>query len=462
MEEASLAPKEVKEVMEAAVVAANRPNNNSTGTGSASGDVDDKILLQPFDYIRSLPGKNVRSKLAIAFNHWLKVTPETLNKVCDVVELLHNSSLLIDDIEDGSELRRGQPVAHAIYGIPQTINAANYVYFIALERVLSLNHARAVDVFSAQLLELHRGQGMEIYWRDTFQCPTEEQYRKTIVKKTGGLFMLAIRLLQLFSDDQRDLKQLVSLLGLFFQIRDDYANLKLAEYCENKSYCEDLTEGKFSFPVIHAIHKYPEDTQISCILKQRTKNNDLKRYFVSLLEKFGSFAYTLQALQRLEVEIRDEIQALGGNPYLVTLLDELSSCRKFLLSGTQVSISVVISLIIVDISHGVSSGRDGVPTTKKNMEFKRIHASGPIRQETVFAARGPRHPTPIRVLDASSKIRTIRMASPECQKGMSQSMATQLPGDITVFVTTCGGQLLPEGAGLKGQGVVMTPTLLNS
>lgn len=48
----------------------------------------------------------------------------------------------IDDIEDGSELRRGHPVAHAIFGIPQTINAANYVYFIALERTLALNHPK--------------------------------------------------------------------------------------------------------------------------------------------------------------------------------------------------------------------------------------------------------------------------------------------------------------------------------
>lgn len=48
----------------------------------------------------------------------------------------------IDDIEDGSELRRAQPVAHAIFGVPQTINAANYVYFIALERALALNHPK--------------------------------------------------------------------------------------------------------------------------------------------------------------------------------------------------------------------------------------------------------------------------------------------------------------------------------
>jgi len=284
---------------------------------------DDSILLESFNYICALPGKQIRTKLALAFNSWLKVRPEILEKVSDIVEVLHNASLLIDDIQDGSELRRGQPVAHAIFGVAQTINSANYAYFIALERVLALNHPKAVEVFTEQLLELHRGQGMEIYWRDSFQCPTEQQYRDTIVKKTGGLFMLAIRLLQLFSEDNRDLKKIVSLLGLYFQIRDDYANLRLAEYCENKSFCEDLTEGKFSFPVIHAIHTTSEDTQILCILKQRTKNVDLKRYFVSLLEKSGSLSYTENALQELQVELRTEISSLGGNSFLVSLLDEL-------------------------------------------------------------------------------------------------------------------------------------------
>lgn len=55
---------------------------------------DDRILLHPFDYIRSLPGKGVRSKLAVAFNYWLNVNPEILSKVCDIMEMLHNASLL--------------------------------------------------------------------------------------------------------------------------------------------------------------------------------------------------------------------------------------------------------------------------------------------------------------------------------------------------------------------------------
>lgn len=50
--------------------------------------------------------------------------------------------------------------------------------------------------------------------------------------------------------------------GLYFQIRDDYCNLSLKEYSENKSFCEDLTEGKFSFPIIHAIQSQDTDKQV--------------------------------------------------------------------------------------------------------------------------------------------------------------------------------------------------------
>ena len=89
----------------------------------------------------------------------------------DIVQMLHNASLLLDDIEDSSILRRGIPVAHKIYGEASTINSANYVMFIALERVIALGHPAAVGVYTEQMLELHRGQGMEIYWRDNFRYP---------------------------------------------------------------------------------------------------------------------------------------------------------------------------------------------------------------------------------------------------------------------------------------------------
>lgn len=125
--------------------------------------------------------------------------------------------------------------------------------------------AQATKVYTEQLLELHRGQGMEIIWRDNFTCPTETQYKLMTVRKTGGLFMLAIRLMQLFSDShgrQTDYSKLTAVLGLYFQIRDDYCNLVCKEYSENKSFCEDLTEGKFSFPIIHAVQMQKHDKQV--------------------------------------------------------------------------------------------------------------------------------------------------------------------------------------------------------
>lgn len=85
------------------------------------------------------------------------------------------------------------------------------------------------------MLALHRGQGKEIYWRDTVMCPDEKQYRTMVQEsehlrhmtftasfsnaETGGLFGLAVSLMQLFSDNHDDYRELIKLLGLLFQIR---------------------------------------------------------------------------------------------------------------------------------------------------------------------------------------------------------------------------------------------------
>ena len=85
--------------------------------------------------------------------------------VQDIVGDLHNASLMIDDIEDNSKLRRGIPVAHSIFGIPTVINGANYAYFLALEKCHALKNPEAMNVFVGELLNLHRGQGHDILVR---------------------------------------------------------------------------------------------------------------------------------------------------------------------------------------------------------------------------------------------------------------------------------------------------------
>lgn len=106
-------------------------------------------------------------------------------------------------MEDNSILRRGIPVAHNIFGTAQTINSANYVYFLALQEVRKLNSPTAIEIYTEELLNLHKGQGMDLFWRDTLTCPTEEEYLEMVDNKTGGLFRLAVKLMQAESDTGR-------------------------------------------------------------------------------------------------------------------------------------------------------------------------------------------------------------------------------------------------------------------
>ncbi len=139
----------------------------------------------------------------------------------------------IDDIQDGSELRRGSPAAHCVFGTAQSINSANYAYFLAQQELLSLESpAKTMQIFIEELLNLHRGQGIELFWRETLTVPSEDDYLLMISNKTGGLFRLATRLMQAVSSTTYNILPLAELVGLIFQIRDDHQNLCSEQVCE--------------------------------------------------------------------------------------------------------------------------------------------------------------------------------------------------------------------------------------
>ncbi|KAF8919404.1 isoprenoid synthase domain-containing protein [Mucidula mucida] len=295
---------------------------------------DEMALLEPFEYVSSNPGKDMRSRLIEAFNIWLNVPKEKTSIIARIVNMLHNASLLIDDIEDDSQLRRGQPVAHKIYGTPQTINTANYVYFLAYQELHALRADSNLDldtIVTTELLSLHRGQGLEILWRDTLHCPSEEDYIGMVNNKTGGLLRIGIKLMMACATTNTDINYvpLVNLIGVHFQIRDDLMNLQSREYSSNKGFAEDLTEGKFSFPVVHGIHADTSNRQVLNVLQKRPTTPTLKHHVISYLkDRTKSFDYTLSVLDVLERSIRDEIQRLGGNAGLVGFMDYLTVDKK--------------------------------------------------------------------------------------------------------------------------------------
>ncbi|MDI1488577.1 MAG: geranylgeranyl pyrophosphate synthetase [Ramalina farinacea] len=265
----------------------------------------EQILLGPYDYMVNHPGKDIRKQLISAFNAWLRVPEASLKIITKVVGMLHTASLLVDDVEDFSQLRRGVPVANRIFGEAQTINSANYVYFAALRELTKLEGAemgRAIRIYTDELCNLHRGQGMDLFWRDTLICPSEQDYLEMVGNKTGGLFRLAVLLMQAESRSEKNYIPLVNTIGLLFQIRDDYMNLSSPSYTETKGVCEDLTEGKFSFPIIHSIRSDPSNLQLMNILKQKTTDMEVKKYAVRYMEKTGSFEYCRMVLGELHAQ----------------------------------------------------------------------------------------------------------------------------------------------------------------
>ncbi|KAI9372585.1 terpenoid synthase [Aspergillus egyptiacus] len=291
-------------------------------------DEKERVVMGPYDYMLQHPGKDLRRQMILAFDAWLKVPPESLAIVNKVVAMLHTASLLIDDVEDNSKLRRGIPVAHSIYGTAQTINSANYVYFLALQEVQKLQNPAAIDIYVQELLNLHRGQGMDLFWRDTLTCPSEEEYLEMVGNKTGGLFRLAVKLMQAESNTGKDCVALVNVMGLVFQICDDYLNLSSTTYTQNKGLCEDLTEGKFSFPIIHSIRSNPQNHQLINILRQKTKDDDVKLYALAYMESTGSFKHTQNVVRNLRaraLQLIDEIDEGRSDGAMVrAILDKIT------------------------------------------------------------------------------------------------------------------------------------------
>ncbi|KAF9885194.1 hypothetical protein FE257_000645 [Aspergillus nanangensis] len=205
-------------------------------TGVESGKM---IMSRPIEYLHTLPSKNVRGLLADALSSWFKLSRETVDCIERIISHLHSASLLIDDIEDGSGLRRGKPVAHHIFGSAQTYNSASYLFVMAVDEAFQLNQPES------------HGHFLE----------------------TGGLFCMLGRLLYAESEKPNSfslehLCEFLIVLGQFFQIRDDHMNLVSAQYKDQKGFAEDLDEGKYSFPLIHFLENTPGRMMIESIMHQ--------------------------------------------------------------------------------------------------------------------------------------------------------------------------------------------------
>lgn len=113
-----------------------------------------------------------------------------------------------------------------------------------------------------------------------------------------------------------NLVPLANTFGIIYQINDDYLNLQSDNYSKNKGYCEDLTEGKFSFPIIHSIRQNTNNKELLNILKQKTTDPTIKKYAVDYMHNvtnsFGHAKVVVDGYAKSSRDLIDEIAARGG------------------------------------------------------------------------------------------------------------------------------------------------------
>ena len=181
-----------------------------------------------------------------------------------LVEIVHAGSLIVDDIEDGSRLRRGAPAAHLVHGVPRTLNAGTWMYFWALDLVerLPLPHVTRGRIRAAVAEALHRGhlgQALDLSVA-IGRTPRALVYRTVATStmlKTGALMELAAvagALAAGASDDRVEaLAQFGRRMGLGLQMLDDFGNLTAPnpEASDSKA-LEDLRNQRPTWPWAHA------------------------------------------------------------------------------------------------------------------------------------------------------------------------------------------------------------------
>jgi geranylgeranyl pyrophosphate synthase len=293
-------------------------------------------------------GKGLRPALCIATARALGGRGEDALPAAAGLEMLHNGFLVHDDIEDGSDSRRGVATMHRSAGIPIALNAGDSMNALAMrffrksgERLGPAAGMRIFEEVDHLVVETLEGQAMELGWvRDNDLTVTTDDYLRLVLKKTAWYsFIHPLRIGALVADgDDRNLDRFDRfgyLLGAAFQITDDVLNLSGSVARYGKEINGDLWEGKRTLLLTHALGRTTSSDRawIKSFLA-RSRARRLPREVLRLhdiIASAGSIEWARQAANAFaEAAAREfDASAFAGTPASPDL-DWLRSCIDYL------------------------------------------------------------------------------------------------------------------------------------
>ena len=271
-------------------------------------------------------GKRWRAVLFLLFVEAFDDDPEAYLEYAAIPEILHNGTIIVDDVEDGATHRRGETALHRVYGTDIALNAGNAMYFLPLKIVMrdpgDLPAERRLDAYEMLMYELNRthlGQGMDIQWHNEAEIDiSEAEYLEMCACKTGCLGRIVARLAAIVTDN-RDLETAVAAyaeeMSIAFQIADDVLDVEhaLEEGGEfGKGVGNDIREGKKTLMAIHAVEHAPaaKAARLEEILWAEENTGEEIREAVGILESAGSVEYAREAAIELAESSKTHLEEL--------------------------------------------------------------------------------------------------------------------------------------------------------
>ncbi|MGC8484977.1 MAG: polyprenyl synthetase family protein [Candidatus Baltobacteraceae bacterium] len=277
-------------------------------------------------------GKRLRPQLLFRFAFQLGAGIERALDAAVAIEILHNYSLVHDDIEDRDELRHGRPTLWARYGIAQAINAGDAmcaISFLALaQSEKELGAARALDAVRV-LHEAHRemcnGQALDLAF-ESRPAVAFDDYLEMIAGKTSALFGAASALGAICAEaDAATVERARTFgreYGMAFQIRDDILGIWGDEAATGKRVAGDLARRKWSFPIVWALSQ-PESVPRTIVASMYASGRNLERDEVEAVRNALDELAARPACDRAIAQRLDALQRFGDNDLFRFAADSL-------------------------------------------------------------------------------------------------------------------------------------------
>ncbi len=221
------------------------------------------------------------------------------------VELVHNFSLVHDDVQDNSDKRRGRPTVWTKWGVPMAINVGDALFVMSNQAIMDLikTHPASTVVSAATVLhdiclDLTRGQFLDMSYEEHADLKISD-YWPMIGGKTSALLSACTQIGALLGgadeDGQRNYREFGNHLGLAFQVQDDILGIWGDEAVTGKSAASDLVEGKNSLPVLFGLEKNGKFAERW--RKGAIQPNEVKEV-AALLEDEGAKAYAAEMSEK--------------------------------------------------------------------------------------------------------------------------------------------------------------------